>query len=129
MSFDIQLFEVFSEKVLKIATQLYLVYVFTIIYYPFFNVTRKWVKKLRYLLLLRQSHHHFFFSSSNTHLFHRFLRLLFLNLFQKVSKIDISNIFLFLSRFRSSHPRCFVRKGVLRNFAKFTGKHLCQSLI
>ena len=23
----------------------------------------------------------------------------------------------------------FVRKGVLRNFAKFTGKHLCQSLI
>ena len=24
--------------------------------------------------------------------------------------------------------RCFVRKGVLRNFAKFTGKHLCQSL-
>ena len=32
------------------------------------------------------------------------------------------------SIFRSSHQRCFVRKGVLRNFAKFTGKHLCQSL-
>ena len=29
---------------------------------------------------------------------------------------------------RSSHRRCSVRKGVLRNFAKFTGKHLCQSL-
>ena len=29
---------------------------------------------------------------------------------------------------RSSHRRCVVRKGVLRNFAKFTGKHLCQSL-
>ena len=29
---------------------------------------------------------------------------------------------------RSSHQRCSVRKGVLRNFAKFTGKHLCQSL-
>ena len=28
---------------------------------------------------------------------------------------------------RSSHRRCSVRKGVLRNFAKFTGKHLCQS--
>ena len=27
-----------------------------------------------------------------------------------------------------SHQRCFVKKGVLRNFAKFTGKHLCQSL-
>ena len=29
---------------------------------------------------------------------------------------------------RSSHQRCFVRKSVLRNFAKFTGKHLCQGL-
>ena len=27
-----------------------------------------------------------------------------------------------------SHWRCSVRKGVLRNFGKFTGKHLCQSL-
>ena len=24
--------------------------------------------------------------------------------------------------------RCSIRKGVLKNFAKFTGKHLCQSL-
>ena len=29
---------------------------------------------------------------------------------------------------RSSHERYSVRKGVLRNFAKFTGKQLCQSL-
>ena len=29
---------------------------------------------------------------------------------------------------RSSHQRCFVKKGVFRNFAKFTGKHLCQNL-
>ena len=29
---------------------------------------------------------------------------------------------------RSSHQRCSVRKGVLRNFTKFTGKQLCQSL-
>ena len=28
---------------------------------------------------------------------------------------------------RSSHRWCSVRKGILRNFAKFTGKHLCQS--
>ena len=35
----------------------------------------------------------------------------------------------FFSReiFRSSNNRCSVTKGVLRNFAKFTGKHLCQS--
>ena len=28
---------------------------------------------------------------------------------------------------RSSHRRCSVKKGVLTNFAKFTGKHLWQS--
>ena len=30
--------------------------------------------------------------------------------------------------FRSTRPEVFCKKGVLRNFAKFTGKHLCQSL-
>ena len=29
---------------------------------------------------------------------------------------------------RSSRPKVFCKKGVLRNFTKFTGKHLCQSL-
>ena len=33
-----------------------------------------------------------------------------------------------LGALRSSHWRCSVRKVVLRNFANFTGKHLCQSL-
>ena len=32
-----------------------------------------------------------------------------------------------LSQYRSSH-RCSMKEGVLRNLAKFTGKHLCQSL-
>ena len=31
--------------------------------------------------------------------------------------------------FRSSRPVVFSTKGVLRNFAKFIGKHLCQSLL
>ena len=30
--------------------------------------------------------------------------------------------------YRSSHGKCSIRKGVLRNFTKFSGKHLCQSL-
>ena len=34
----------------------------------------------------------------------------------------------FLYQYRSSHRRCFVRKGVLKNLKKFIGKHLCQSL-
>ena len=31
-------------------------------------------------------------------------------------------------RLRSSCPEVFCKKGVLRNFVKLTGKHLCQSL-
>ena len=34
-----------------------------------------------------------------------------------------------LAIFRSSHQRCFMKKGVLKNFAKFTEKHLYQSLL
>ena len=33
-----------------------------------------------------------------------------------------------LQMVRSRRPEVFYKKGVLRNFAKFTGKHLCQSL-
>ena len=32
----------------------------------------------------------------------------------------------FGKRNRSSHQRCSVRKGVLRNFIKFIGRHLCR---
>ena len=31
-------------------------------------------------------------------------------------------------KFKSSNRRCSINKGVLKNFAKFKGKHLCQSL-
>ena len=31
-------------------------------------------------------------------------------------------------RCRSSRPELFCKKGVLKKFTKFTGKHLCQSL-
>ena len=30
--------------------------------------------------------------------------------------------------YRNSQRRCSVKKGVVRNLIKFTGKHLCQSL-
>ena len=32
------------------------------------------------------------------------------------------------TKFRGRHRRCSVKKGILRNFAKFTGKQLCQGL-
>ena len=34
---------------------------------------------------------------------------------------------LFWAKTRSSRPEVFCKKGAIRNFAKFTGKHLCQS--
>ena len=41
-------------------------------------------------------------------------------------RLLLSN-FSLLIIFKSRHPEVW-KKGVLRNFAKFTGKHLCQSL-
>ena len=40
---------------------------------------------------------------------------------QKAETIDVS-------LFISSHRRCSIRKGVLKNSVRFTGKHLCQRL-
>ena len=34
-----------------------------------------------------------------------------------------------VTKHRSIRPEVFGKKGVLRNFAKFTGKYLCQSLV
>ena len=54
--------------------------------------------------------------------------------FEKCLKV-ISTVKLFSSQrwnyvvtYRSSHQMCSVKKSVLRNFEKFTGKHLCQSI-
>ena len=33
------------------------------------------------------------------------------------------------TQYRSSRPEVFSRKEVLKNFSKFPGKHLCQSLV
>ena len=38
------------------------------------------------------------------------------------------DIYYLINKCLSSHRRFSVKKGVLKNFAKFTGKHLCQSL-
>ena len=41
---------------------------------------------------------------------------------------ESKSFFALFPQVRSSHPEVFCKKGVLRNFLKFTGKHLCQSL-
>ena len=46
-------------------------------------------------------------------------------------KFSVLNEFcysVFLRYYRSSRREVLCKKGVLRNFTKFTGKHLCQSL-
>ena len=48
--------------------------------------------------------------------------------YSKYDQIMNKIIKLWLASLKSSHRRCSVRKGVLRNFAIFTGKHLYQSL-
>ena len=45
-----------------------------------------------------------------------------------VLSTNIKVIAIGLRTFRSSHQRCSVIKGVVRNFTKFTGKRLCLSL-
>ena len=44
-----------------------------------------------------------------------------------VSQIK-KNLFWVFEMNRSSRPEVFCKNGVLKNFATFTGKHLCQSL-
>ena len=44
---------------------------------------------------------------------------------KKILLEDENNNFLL---FRSSRPEVFCKKAVLKNFAKFTGKHLRQSI-
>ena len=44
--------------------------------------------------------------------------------FERMRSWKIISLFLY----KSSHQRCTIKKGVPRNFTKFTGNHLCQSL-
>ena len=50
----------------------------------------------------------------------------FFNLIHRYFRMQILNKT--IHKYKSSHQRCSEQKGVPRNFTKFTGKHLCQSL-
>ena len=51
-------------------------------------------------------------------------------LFYKSNFVHHFRLLIFLLRFSEAVAwRCYVKKGVHRNFAKFTGKRLCQSLL
>ena len=52
------------------------------------------------------------------------------NAFLLAGSFSVDHISSFHHRwfYRSSLPDVFFKKGVLRNYTKFTGKHMCQSL-
>ena len=48
--------------------------------------------------------------------------------FPTINREFIYSSITFVKYLEKQPPEVFCRKGVLRNFAKFTGKHPCQSL-
>ena len=53
---------------------------------------------------------------------------LFIFLKKLIWRVENRHLQFHLSPFRSSLPVVFCKKGVFKNFTKFTGKHLCLSL-
>ena len=48
----------------------------------------------------------------------------------KSNEIELGEEFMeFMRSLWLQPPEVFCKKGILRNFAKFTGKYLCQSLL
>ena len=45
-----------------------------------------------------------------------------------IRKIEKVKDFTYYDKWQKQPPEVLYKKGVLRNFTKFTGKHLCQSL-
>ena len=78
--------------------------IFTFLFWPFFVTQKNGLIKLRLISK---------FMTSQT--VHQNWQYLYCLISQEINK-------------KNSHRRCSVKKGVLRNLTKFTGKHLCQSL-
>ena len=57
------------------------------------------------------------------HISHKFMDPNTFSLVMKRFACFITNVFVL----SSTHRRCFMEKGVLKNFTKFTGKRLCRS--
>ena len=57
----------------------------------------------------------------------RFLIFLNITMSAKSNKIELSEEFMAVGK-EKQPPEVFCKKGVLRNFVKFTGKHVLESL-
>ena len=56
------------------------------------------------------------------------LFLIFINHLHLTRKYSKVHYFTNNTNFKNSRPEVFCKNGVLKNFPKFTGKHLCQGL-
>ena len=52
----------------------------------------------------------------------------FISVKQKIKSNYLEIFWICFDILKSSHRKCSVKYGLLKNFAKFTGKHLCWSL-
>ena len=77
---------------------------------------------------LKAFHHWKYFYHQLPSQIFRFLEPFLQNLHWACPMFWIINLALLSQLYRSSHQRFSVKKGVLSNFLKFTGKYLCQGL-
>ena len=56
------------------------------------------------------------------------IRYVYVQLFLKERFDKLLSLHRFMGYIRGSSPEVFYKKSVFRNFTKFTGKRLCQSL-
>ena len=107
---------------------------------PWYNDVNRNISLQKKSTILRQKSYQFFFSLSLSLLLLRFFLLVCKKEDKKLDsnklKSFAKSILLFCKKMgwglkpsRSRHRRCSVKKGVLRNFEKFIGQHLCQSLL
>ena len=73
--------------------------------------------------LVGWTHIHLFYRTPPDDCFCTYLWQLF-----KINFIRYEPFIAKLIRVRSSHQSSFIKKSVLKNFSKFTGKHLCRRL-
>ena len=83
---------------------------------------------LTYSILFRKRNSKYFLLPSLQKRIFRILKMSFRNLSVKLFIFNLWRSILISVELRSSRSEVFCEKGLLNNFAKFTGKHKCQSL-
>ena len=84
--------------------------------------------RISFLLVLQADAWNFIEKGALAHVFSFEFCKIFKNIFFHRTPLVVASDYFLLKSHRSSRPEVLCERGVLENFAKFTGKHLCQSL-